>query len=195
MTRDILTAFRPAIVLTIAFSLLLGIAYPLALTGIGQWLFPRQANGSLIVADGRPIGSALIGQGFESDRYFASRPSAAGKGYDGLASSGSNLGPAAQALADRVRGDVAKLEATGAGAPPVDLVTASASGLDPDISPAAAGYQVARVAKARGLPEAVVRQLVARAVERPALPFLGEAHVNVLALNLALDRLNAGARE
>lgn len=193
MTKDILTALRPAIVLTILFSLLLGIAYPLALTGIGQGLFPNQANGSLIVADGKPIGSALIGQGFASDRYFASRPSAAGKGYDGLASSGSNLGPASQALTDRVKGDVAKLEATGAGTPPVDLVTTSASGLDPDISPAAAYYQVARVAAARGLPDAAVHALVERAVERPVLPFLGDAHVNVLALNLALDRLAANA--
>lgn len=192
MGSDLKTSLRPALVMTVLFALLLGIAYPLALTGIGQLVFPSQASGSLVVDKGKVVGSALIGQGFTSDRYFASRPSAAGKGYDGLASSGSNLGPTSQALADRVKGDVGKLQATAPDAPiPPDLVTASASGLDPHISPAAALYQVARVAKARGLPEATVRNLVERSIDRPLLGFLGEPRVNVLALNRQLDRIGA----
>lgn len=192
MNKDFLTSLRPAIVLTILFALLLGVAYPLALTGIGQLLFPAQANGSLIREKGVVIGSDLIGQGFASDRYFASRPSAAGKGYDGLASSGSNLGPTSQALSDRVKGDVAKLTATTPGRPvPPDLVTTSASGLDPDITPEAAFYQTARVAKARGIPQAAVDALVKQSVEQPLLGFLGEPRVNVLDLNRRLDRIGA----
>lgn len=185
MTRDIASALRPAIVLTILFALLLGIGYPLAMTGIGQLLFPRQANGSLVVADGRVVGSAVAGQAFVGDRYFRTRPSAAGKGYDGLASAGSNLGPASKALAERVAGDVARLRSEGVtGAIPADLVTASGSGLDPDLSPEAALVQAPRIARVRGLPVARVEALV-RAETRA--PWLGEPHVNVLALNRALD--------
>lgn len=188
MGKDFTTALRPAIVMTVLFALLLGLAYPLAMTGIGQAIFPTQANGSLVRdAAGRVIGSTVVGQAFVSDRYFQTRPSAAGKGYDGLASSGSNYGPTAQGLVDRVRVDVAKRHAEGvAGAMPADLVTASGSGLDPDLSPAAALAQAPRVAAARGLPVARVRDLVARSIRDP---LLGEPHVNVLALNRALDAL------
>jgi K+-transporting ATPase ATPase C chain len=192
MGKDFITSLRPAIVMTLLFALLLGLAYPLALTGVGQALFPSQANGSLIRQDGKVVGSALIGQGFASDRYFHSRPSAAGKGYDGLASSGSNLGPTSQALHDRVKTDVATLSSANPGRPvPIDLVTTSASGLDPDISPDAARYQVDRVAKARGLAPAAVRALVEASIDRPLLAFLGDAHVNVLDLNRRLDRMQA----
>ena len=138
MNKDISSALRPALVLTLLFALLLGIGYPLVMTGIGQLLFPGAANGSLITANGKVIGSAVVGQAFTSDRYFQTRPSAAGKGYDGLSSSGSNLGPASQALVDRVKPDVAKRRAEGVTEVPADLVTASGSGLDPDLSPAAA---------------------------------------------------------
>ena len=192
MTNDLTSSLRPAIVMTILFAILLGLVYPLAMTGIGQTLFPAQANGSLVRdAGGRVIGSTVVGQAFTSPRYFQTRPSAAGKGYDGLASSGSNLGPTSQALADRVKADVDKRRAEGVtGAIPADLVTASGSGLDPDLSPAAALAQASRVASTRGLPESTVRSLVERAIERP---LLGDPHVNVLALNQALDRLG-GAR-
>jgi K+-transporting ATPase ATPase C chain len=177
--------------MTLLFALLLGIAYPLALTGIGQTLFPQQANGSLIEQDGRPIGSALIGQSFASARYFHSRPSAAGKGYDGMASSGSNLGPASGALAERVAQDV-KANATSPGRPiPSDLVTASASGLDPHISPDAAFYQADRVAQARRLAPTAVRRLIDDSIERPLLGFIGEPRVNVLEINRRLDRISA----
>ena len=188
MGKDLTSALRPALVLTLLFAALLGIAYPLALTGLGQLLFPAQANGSLIRDGDRIIGSSLIGQGFAADRYFHPRPSAAGKGYDALVSAGSNLGPASQALADRVRADLSANppSAPGRQTPP-DLVTASASGLDPHISPEAALYQVRRVARARGLPAAKVRALVASQVERPLLGVLGEPRVNVLLLNRALD--------
>lgn len=196
MTDDLRSALRPALVLTLLFALLTGILYPLALTGIGQLLFPAQANGSLIRSGDRIVGSSLLAQGFAGERYFHPRPSAAGKGYDALASAGSNLGPASQALHDRVETDVKALTPSAPpSAPgqhvPADLVTASASGLDPDISPEAALYQLGRVARARGLSEAALRAIVERAVQRPTLGFLGEAHVNVLLLNLELDRIAA----
>ena len=141
MGKDFTSALRPAIVMTILFAVLLGLVYPFAMTGIGQALFPSQANGSLVRdARGTVIGSTVVGQAFTTDRYFQTRPSAAGKGYDGLASSGSNLGPASQALVDRVKPDIAKRRAEGVSGPlPADLVTASGSGLDPDLSPAADG--------------------------------------------------------
>lgn len=195
MTKDLLTAFRPALVMTLLFALLLGIAYPLALTGAGQLLFPHQANGSLVEQQGRIVGSALIGQAFTSDRYFHPRPSAAGQGYDGLASSGSNFGPTSRALADRVARDVAAYHSATPDRPvPSDLVTASASGLDPDISPEAAFYQVDRVARARRIDPARIRVLVDGAVERPWPAFLGDPHVNLLELNRRLDRLGATHR-
>ncbi|MBP8234633.1 potassium-transporting ATPase subunit KdpC [Rhizorhabdus sp.] len=186
MGKDFSSALRPAIVMTILFAVLLGLAYPLAMTGIGQALFPTQANGSLVRdASGKVIGSTIVGQAFVADRYFQTRPSAAGKGYDGLASSGSNLGPTAQALVDRVKPDVAKRQGEGMTGPlPADLVTASGSGLDPDLSPAAALAQSARIARVRGLPVERVRGLVAANTETS---LLGDPHVNVLALNRALD--------
>ena len=189
MGNDLSTSLRPAIVLTILFAILLGILYPLAMTGIGQALFPFQANGSLVRdGSGRVIGSAVVGQAFTSDRYFQTRPSAAGQGYDGLASSGSNLGPAAQALTDRVKPDLAKRQAEGITGPlPADLVTASGSGLDPDLSPEAALAQAPRIAAARGLPVERVRALVRERTEGGAV--LGAPHVNVLAINRALDAL------
>ena len=193
MGKDFTSALRPAIVLTLLFAALLGIAYPLAMTGIGQLAFPAQANGSLISDGDHIIGSALIGQGFASDRYFHSRPSAAGKGYDGLASAGSNLGPASQALSDRVTADVAALNSSAQGRNiPPDLVTASASGLDPHISPEAALFQIDRVARARRLPTATVRAQVDQAIERPLFGILGEPRINVLLLNRALDAQERG---
>jgi K+-transporting ATPase ATPase C chain len=194
MLKDFTTALRPALMLTLLFAVLLGLAYPAAITGVGQLVAPGAANGSLIRdAKGTIIGSSLIGQGFSSPRYFHGRPSAAGKnGYDATASSGSNLGPTSQALVDRVKTDLASAKASNP-APgsnvPADLVTASASGLDPDISPEAALFQVPRVAKARGIDVATVRQVVAGNTAYPLLGFLGEPRVNVLALNLALDRI------
>ena len=193
MGNDITSALRPAFVLTILFAILLGIAYPLAMTGIGQAFFPTQANGSLVIANGKVVGSTVVGQAFTSDRYFQTRPSAAGKGYDGLASSGSNLGPTSQALVDRIKPDVAKQRGVGnAGPLPADMVTASASGLDPDISPETAMLQTARVARVRGMPVDRVRALVKANVETPLFGILGEPHVDVLALNRALDA--SGAR-
>lgn len=192
MGKDFLTSLRPAFTLTILFALLLGIVYPLTMTGIGQALFPHQANGSLIEEQGKLVGSSLIGQGFADPRYFSSRPSAAGKGYDGLASSGSNFGPTSQALVDRTKADVAKFQQMSPGLPvPSDLVTASASGLDPDISPETAFYQVARVAAVRGLPAARVRALVQDTIRTPFLGFLGDPSVNILDLNRRLDRISA----
>ena len=192
MLNDFTTSLRPALVLTALFALLLGLAYPTALTGIGQLVFPAQANGSLVRQNGKVIGSELIGQAFAGAGYFHGRPSAAGKGYDATASSGSNLGPTSKALVDRVKGDLASLKPSGTRVPP-DLVTTSASGLDPHISPEAALFQVPRVASARGLPEAGVRDLVERHRQEPLLGFLGEPRVNVLELNLALDRLAQGS--
>lgn len=191
MSKDLTTSFRPALVMTSLFALTLGVGYPLAITGVAQVAFPHQANGSIVEQNGKPIGSELIGQNFASDRYFHPRPSAAGKGYDGTASSGSNYGPTSQALVDRVKGDVASARKQGiTGDLPADLVTASGSGLDPDLSPEAALAQAPRVAKARGIGLDTVRQLVTNAVDTPLLPFLGDPHVNVLALNRALDRMS-----
>ncbi len=190
MTTDFLSGLRPAFVLTLLLTLLTCGVYPLVVMGIGQVAFPHQANGSLIVDQGRVTGSELIGQSFTSDRYFNSRPSAAGKGYDASASSGSNLGPTSKALVDRMKGDIALRRSQGVtGEVPADLVTASASGLDPDLSPAAAFVQIPRVSKARGLPGDQVRVLVEKNVQHPLLGFIGEERVNVLTLNRQLDAL------
>ena len=189
MTTFLRRQLRPAIAILALLTLMTGVAYPAAVTAVAQLAFPNQANGSLIVVDGQTVGSTLIGQSFSQPKYFWGRLSAAGAdGYDGNASAGSNLGPTNQDLIDRVTKQVDEWRAANGDAPiPADLVTTSASGLDSDISPAGAEYQIARVAKARGLSEDEVRAAVARQTESPILGFLGEARVHVLELNLDLD--------
>ena len=195
---------RPAVVLLVLFSALTGLVYPLAVTGIAQVAMPRQANGSLIEKDGVVVGSALIGQNFKTDRYFHPRPSATtdtdpndatktiDAPYNAANSTGSNLGPTSQKLVDRVKAGVEAWRAmAGAGPVPADAVTTSASGLDPDVSPETALAQVASVAKARGLDETRVRELVEASVEKPFFGLIGEPRVNILRLNLALDQLKS----
>jgi len=184
MKRELILALRFTVVTTLVF----GLIYPLGLTGVSKLFFPRQAAGSLVEKNGQVVGSKLIGQSFNSDKYFHARPSAAGNGYDASTSSASNLAPTNQALVDRVKSDVGKLQQENPGvAIPVDLVTASGSGLDPEISPAAAEFQIPRVAKARGMSVDSLRNLVARHSQTRTWGVFGEPRVNVLELNLELD--------
>ncbi|MGE0279008.1 MAG: potassium-transporting ATPase subunit KdpC [Rhizobiaceae bacterium] len=188
-----LNQLRPALVLTVLFILLTGLAYPLAITGIAQVALPAQANGSLLRNGDAVVGSSLIGQSFASDRYFWLRPSAAGAGHDASASSGSNLGPTSAKLAERVKADIERLRASGiSDVVPNDAATTSGSGLDPHISPKFAEAQIARVAKARGMVEADVSALVSRFTEGRLLGIVGEPRINVLELNLALDAFKTG---
>ena len=184
-----------AILMTVVTTVLLGVIYPLVVTGLAQVLFRDKANGQLIVRNGTIVGSRIIGQGFTGPGYLHSRPSAAGNGYDAANSGGSNLGPTNHALIDRVNSDVARLQAENPGQPiPIDLVTTSASGLDPDITPAAAEFQVPRLARERGLSEDQVRQIIRQYTQGRQLGFLGEPRVNVLEVNLALDEQKPMAR-
>ena len=185
MKKNLLTA----VLMTLATTILLGIVYPLAMTAISQLLFPKKANGQLIEVHGKIVGSRIIGQAFFSPGYFHSRPSNAGNGYDATNSNGSQLGPTNQKLIDRVKNDTAAAKAENPGTPvPIDLVTQSASGLDPDITPAAAAFQMPRVAQARGISEEQLRTLVAKHTENRQWGFLGEPRVHVLELNLDLDQ-------
>ena len=188
--------FITAILMTVVTTVLLGIVYPFVVTGLAQLIFPKQANGSLITADGKLVGSSLIGQPFSSPGYFRSRPSAAGNaGYDAGNSSGSNLGPTNKMLIDRMNADIQKAQAENPGVPvPMDLVTTSGSGLDPDISPEAADFQVPRIARERKMNEADVRAIVAKHMEGRQFGVLGEARVNVLELNLDLDTTHPMAK-
>ena len=187
--------FVTAVLMTVVTTVILGVLYPLAITGAAQVLFPAQANGSLITRDGKVVGSHLLAQGFSSPGYFRPRPSAAGTGYDATSSAGSQLGPTNKKLVDAVKANVAAARAENPTAPvPIDLVTASASGLDPDLSPAAADFQVPRVARERGMSEADVRRLVEAHTSPRQLGFFGEARVNVLDLNLALDAAHPRAK-
>lgn len=191
--RGLLAEFSPALRLFLALTLITGLAYPLLVTGIAQGLFPHEANGSLIIRDGKPVGSALIGQPFSDAKYLWGRPSATGpQPYNALASSGSNLGPLNPALIDTVKARIAGQRAANpaqTGPVPQALVTASASGLDPHISPDAARWQIARIAQARGLPAARVQAIIKASTEPPTFGLLGEARVNVLQVNLALDAM------
>lgn len=185
MKKNLITA----VLMTIATTILLGIVYPLVVTGMAQLLFPKKANGQLIQVAGKTVGSSIIGQGFSGTTYFHSRPSSAGNGYDAANTNGSQLGPTNQKLIDRVKGDVATAQADHPGvAVPIDLVTASASGIDPHITPAAAEFQLPRVARERGTTVDRLRSLIAKHTEGRQLGILGEARVNVLELNLDLDQ-------
>jgi potassium-transporting ATPase KdpC subunit len=184
------SVWKTSILFTLVTAVIFGLGYPLLLTGLGGVLFYHKANGSLIVIDGQTVGSELIAQSFTSDKYFHPRPSAAGNGYDATSSGGSNLAQSNAKLAARIQGDIDKLAAQNPGRPvPIDAVTTSGSGLDPDITPDNAYYQVARVAAARGIPADRIRELIARHTAGRSLGFLGEPRVNVLELNLALDNL------